>query len=325
MGKSPHEICANFILFMGSKKVKRLGLTEQISDRLIRQNICTCKDVLSKTELELLKLLGASKYTVEDVIRRASQACTPRPVTAGDIWRSAQAGRHVGYLSTSLPRLDEVLHGVLPTDSITELAGPSGCGKTQFCLMLCVLATLPVAEGGLGGSVVYIDTESAFSAERLVEMAQTRKPEHFATEESLLRLTENIHVYAESTCASLLKRLECLEEALILHNVKLVVLDSVASLVRKEFDSQLGRNMIDRTNLLTRQAAILKYIAEEFAIPVVVTNQITTKFGGGGAGVVPLDEDQGRMEETRSERGSGMSLEGDSGYGDVCCLQLINK
>ena len=47
-----------------------------------------------------------------------------------------------------------------------QISGPSGCGKTQFCMMLSVIATLPWTLGGLDGSVLYIDTESAFSAER---------------------------------------------------------------------------------------------------------------------------------------------------------------
>ena len=63
-------------------------------------------------------------------------------------------------------------------------------------------------------------------------------------------------------------RLENLEEELIMKKVKLVILDSVASLVRKEFDSRGTRNIVDRTNLLAKEASILKYIAEEFQIPV---------------------------------------------------------
>lgn len=50
--------------------------------------------------------------------------------------------------------------------SSSQVTGPSGCGKTQLCLMLSVLATMPKSEGGLDSSVIYIDTESAFSAER---------------------------------------------------------------------------------------------------------------------------------------------------------------
>lgn len=49
---------------------------------------------------------------------------------------------------------------------LLQITSPPGCGKTQFCIMMSVLATLPVSMGGLDGAVVYIDTESAFSAER---------------------------------------------------------------------------------------------------------------------------------------------------------------
>lgn len=38
--------------------------------------------------------------------------------------------------------------------------------------MLSVLATLPYDRGGLDGSVIYIDTEAAFSATRLVVLCQ---------------------------------------------------------------------------------------------------------------------------------------------------------
>ena len=42
--------------------------------------------------------------------------------------------------------------------------------------MLSVVATLPVSEGGLGGGVVYIDTESSFSPERYtVELLSIQK------------------------------------------------------------------------------------------------------------------------------------------------------
>ena len=56
----------------------------------------------------------------------------------------------------------------LTIELVLQISGPSGCGKTQFCMMLSVITTLPEKAGGLGGGVLYIDTESAFSAERLV-------------------------------------------------------------------------------------------------------------------------------------------------------------
>ena len=49
---------------------------------------------------------------------------------------------------------------------------------------------------------------------------------------------------------------------------KLVILDSVASLVRKEFDAGVRYNLAERSKMLTKIAAILKQTAECLSIPV---------------------------------------------------------
>ena len=64
------------------------------------------------------------------------------------------------------------------------------------------------------------------------------------------------------------RSIESLEEEIISKGVKLVIIDSVASVVRKEFDTQLQGNMRERNKFLAREAASLKYLAEEFSIPV---------------------------------------------------------
>ena len=46
------------------------------------------------------------------------------------------------------------------------MAAPSGCGKTQLCIMLAMLACLPLKYGGINTNVIYVDTEGAFSAQR---------------------------------------------------------------------------------------------------------------------------------------------------------------
>ncbi|KAG7267077.1 hypothetical protein CRUP_024443 [Coryphaenoides rupestris] len=130
-----------------------------------------------------------------------------------------------------------------------------------------VLATLPRALGGRDAGVVYIDTEVAFSAERLVGMAQARFPDHFSSRERLLEMAGRVHVYRELTC----------------QDAGLVILDSVASVVRKEFDTSLPGNLATRSNLLSQEASTLKYLAHQFNIPVVLTNQITTHLGHGGS------------------------------------------
>ncbi|CAI9721343.1 repair RAD51 homolog 2-like [Octopus vulgaris] len=263
---------------MALRKIKRTSHNSDDVKRLQQQNLRTCKDVLSRSTLELFKIIGKSQSSVEELIRNVSLLCAPKACTAAQLLQKRKLKTNTcPFFATSLPDLDKVLHGGIPIGSITELAGPAGCGKTQFCMMLSLLSTLPTEMCGMAGRVIYIDTESTFSASRLVEMARNKYPDYFNDEDRLKNLTENVLVDFHSTCDSLVNRFQELEMDIISQKVKLLIVDSIASLVRKEFGGHLEYNMAERTNFLTKTAAILKNISESFQIPVVVTNQITTR------------------------------------------------
>nr|XP_058914385.1 DNA repair protein RAD51 homolog 2 isoform X2 [Kogia breviceps] len=254
---------------MGSKKLRRVGLSQELCDRLNRHQIVTCQDFLCLSPLELMKMTALSYQGVHELLCVVSRACAPQMRTAYEIKTQRSAAPSPAFLSTTLSALDEALHGGVACGSLTEITGPPGCGKTQFCIMMSILATLPTNMGGLEGAVVYIDTESAFSAERLVEIAESRFPRYFNTEEKLLLTSSKVHLYRELSCDEVLQRIESLEEEIISKGVKLVIIDSVASVVRKEFDTQLQGNMRERNKFLAREAASLKYLAEEFSIPIL--------------------------------------------------------
>ncbi|XP_043373351.1 DNA repair protein RAD51 homolog 2 isoform X3 [Dermochelys coriacea] len=266
---------------MATKKLRRAGLSQELCDRLNRHQINTCQDFLCLSLLELMKVTGQSYWNVRKLLCKVSLACAPKMQTAYEMKMKRAINPSSAFLSTTLDGLDKALHGGVACGSLTEVTGPAGCGKTQFCLMMSVLATLPISKGGLDGAVIYIDTESAFGAERLVEIAEHRFPNYFGTEEKLFSMTRSIHLYRELTCDSVLKRIETLEEEIISKKVKLVIIDSVASVVRKEFDTKLQGNLMERSNFLAREASLLKYLAEEFSIPVILTNQITTRLSNG--------------------------------------------
>nr|XP_044629784.1 DNA repair protein RAD51 homolog 2 isoform X10 [Equus asinus] len=252
---------------MGSKKLRRVGLSQELCDRLSRHQIVTCRDFLCLSPLELMKMTGLSYRGVHELLCMVSRACAPQMQTAYGIKTQRSAALSPAFLPTTLSALDEALHGGVACGSLTEITGPPGCGKTQFCIMMSILATLPIDMGGLEGAVVYIDTEAAFSAERLVEIAESRFPSYFNNEDKLLLTSSNVHLYRELSCDEVLQRVESLEEEIISKGVKLVIIDSVASVVRKEFDTQLQGNMRERNKFLAREAASLKYLAEEFSIP----------------------------------------------------------
>lgn len=74
--------------------------------------------------------------------------------------------------------LDQVTRNGLPIRGITEIVGESGGGKTQICLQLTLSVQLPLADGGLEKSAVYICTEDAFPSKRLLQMANFYQRQH---------------------------------------------------------------------------------------------------------------------------------------------------
>ncbi|XP_015720315.1 DNA repair protein RAD51 homolog 2 [Coturnix japonica] len=288
---------------MAAKKLRRAKLSQELCERLSRYQITTCQDFLCLSLLELMKVTGQSYRNVQKLLRKVSLACAPKMQTAYEMKVRRSVNPSAAFLPTSLHSLDKALHGGIPCGSLTELTGPPGCGKTQFCITMSVLATLPVSMGGLDGAVIYIDTESAFSAERLIEIAGNRFPTYFDSDEKLFCMTSSIHLYRELTCDSVLKRIKSLEEEIISKKIKLIIIDSVASVVRKEFDTQLQGNLAERSNFLARGASLLKYLAEEFSIPVILTNQITTSLSNGLA--IPADLVSPAHDLSLSEGASG--------------------
>ena len=191
-----------------------------------------------------------------------------------------------------LRALDSALGGGVPTGSITELVGPAGAGKTQFCLTLAVAAAAPTSVGGLDSGVVFVDTEQKFSGARVAEIAANAFPSVYGVSSddapqiaaekatALRSLTEKILVLTPSTLSETLQRLSGLEEALIDHAVRLLVVDSVAALARAEFGTGRGQ-LARRQELLGQIASVLKQQAERLHMAALVTNQVTTRARSG--------------------------------------------
>ena len=87
---------------------------------------------------------------------------------------------------------------------------------------------------------MYIDTETRFSASRVVEIARAKWGGDFATDASLEALTRSVVFFTPTTLSELLARLESLEAVIIERAAKLVILDSVAALVRADGGSLAG-------------------------------------------------------------------------------------
>ncbi|BAF16414.1 DNA repair protein RAD51 homolog 2 [Oryza sativa Japonica Group] len=263
---------------MANKLVSEMRLPPHLAHILAARRLTTAKDVLSLPEVELMGVLDAGIHTARAAVAHVSEIACPPYQTALALLEAFRA-RGDGRLATTLRGLDEALHGGIPAGKLTEVVGPSGIGKTQFCLKLALLATLPECYGGLNGRVLYIDTESKFSSRRMIEIGEKSFPQIFRQEGLAQKMAGRILVLRPTSLSEFTKSLEQMKVTLLQHDVKLLVVDSMAALMSSEIEkSATGL----RQHPLRWALSFLKSIAEFSQIPVVVTNQVRSQSNDDG-------------------------------------------
>ncbi|KAK9452166.1 P-loop containing nucleoside triphosphate hydrolase protein [Limtongia smithiae] len=194
-----------------------------------------------------------------------SVATTPRFITTGD------------------KRIDASLFGGrgVPTGCITEVAGKSGAGKSNLLMQLCVAVQLSPAYGGLGRRAVYISTEAGLETRRLYQILTGFRRRVGPREADLLR-SDNVLCI---TCSDLEVQDHIIKYQLPVlirsQNVGLVVLDSIASHYRAEYEGgsgSRGSNMYRRSAELLQCACMLRDLARKYDCAVVAANQVKDQF-----------------------------------------------
>jgi DNA repair protein RadA len=150
-----------------------------------------------------------------------------------------EVARSLGKLSTGSPGMDGLLGGGYEEGKITEVFGPSNSGKTQLAIQATVMAA------SRGWKSVYVDTESTFRPERVVQMAESRGLEAKAALESVFSLRAR-DVEAQT---HVLKRM--VDDPRV-SSAKLVVVDTVTKNFSLEFP--------DRERVGRRQGALGAYL-----------------------------------------------------------------
>lgn len=196
-------------------------------------------------------------------------------------------------ITIGCPVLNKLFKGGVASGNITELTGESSAGKTQLCFQLSLNCQLPLSHGGLEGSALYIYTEGRFPIQRLHELAvemgsrdhdagnkATSKFEensrNFRTYSTAIEVLENIFIEEIYSIEDLLGYFQWRLPFQINQNlkrpIKLIVIDSVANLVRTDFESNLA-DLTYRAGLFFKLSSILRKFAMEYNLAVVVTNQ----------------------------------------------------
>ncbi len=217
-------------------------------------SILTSEELSSKIDLDI----GEAKK----IINKAQHKLGIQPISA---MKFLELESKRGKITTSSNEFDGILGGGVWTQELTELAGGFGSGKTQLCFQLCINVQLPFEEGGLEGNAFFIDTERTFSPRRVVEMASYR-------ELDVEEILNNIYISSAVNTHHLFSIVDQLDEIIPEKNIKLLIIDSLASHFRSEF---IGKGkLVERQQKLMKIAELLIMIAVKYDIAIVVTNQI---------------------------------------------------
>ena len=174
----------------------------------------------------------------------------------------------VTKIKTGSTSFDEVMGGGFETGGITELFGEFGSGKTQVGHQLAVDVQIPQEQGGVGGKVIYIDTENTFRPERIQQMAEKVGLD---PDETL----KNIKVARAYNSDHQMLLAEKAEELLKEEEYKLLIVDSLTAHFRAEF---IGRGTLsERQQKLNKHMHVLLKLADMYNCCVVVTNQVMSK------------------------------------------------
>ncbi|HJN56731.1 MAG: DNA repair and recombination protein RadB [Candidatus Woesearchaeota archaeon] len=170
--------------------------------------------------------------------------------------------KNIEKLPTGSRILDVLLNGGYEQDIATTIYGPAGSGKTNLCI-LCAVNTVR-----LGKKVIYIDTESNFSVERLKQICSSINLNY-------KKIINSIVFLKPSTFEEQKNTFEKLKE-MVNNNIGLIIIDTIAMLYRLE----IGKNddVYEVNRELGRQLAYLKEISAKKNIPILIVNQVYADF-----------------------------------------------
>ncbi|MFW9850538.1 MAG: helix-hairpin-helix domain-containing protein [Candidatus Thorarchaeota archaeon] len=136
------------------------GVGPAAAKKLREVYVTTAELLAVQNPAELQEKTKLGEGTIAKIIKNARIQCGKFGFKSGlDVEHEMET---MPRLKSGIPSLDEALLGGIEEGSIVEFYGPARGGKTQWCSLYAVRAQLPIEEGGLGGRVLWLDSESSF-------------------------------------------------------------------------------------------------------------------------------------------------------------------
>ena len=232
-------------------------------------------------------------------------------------------------LSTGCRAFDAMLNGGFESGGISECFGEFGSSKSQIAHVLSVRVQLPREQGGADGSVIFLDGESTFRPERIVQISEGfgLNPGEVLKNIKVARCFNSDHQMLVAERAE-----DIIKENLDKEKpVRLIVIDSLTAHFRADFS---GRGQLsDRQQKLNRHMHVLMKLASQYNICVYVTNQVMAKpdmfFGDPTAAIggnIVGHNSQTRIYLRKGKKGTRVAKLIDSPYlADAECVFMVTE
>lgn len=238
------------------------GIGPATSERLKNAGYKDVASIASATPHELAEVGDFGVEAAKKAIEAAKSSLEIGFETADQVH---ERRKNIGRIKTGSKELDELLGGGVETQSITEFFGRFSSGKSQVGFQLAVNAQKSVENGGLGGKVIFIDTESTFRPDRLMQLAEAQGLDPN-------EVLKNIYIQRAENSDHQMLLAEKAENLIKENNVKLMIVDSLTSHFRSDY---IGRGALsDRQQKLNKHIHLLQKLADHYNIAIYVTNQV---------------------------------------------------
>ncbi|KAI7906795.1 DNA repair protein RAD51 [Cokeromyces recurvatus] len=257
--------------FLKISRLEEVGISVAEINKLKEGGFYTVESVAFSPRKAIIAIKGISETKADKLLTAASNMVDLGFTTGADIYQHQKETIHI---TTGSKELNHILGGGIETGTITEVYGEYRTGKSQLCHMLAVTSQLPIDIGGGNGKCLYVDTENTFRAQRILSIA-----ERFSLDGD--QTLDNIaYAHAHNT-DHLLELLIQAASIMCQTRFSLLIVDSIMALYRSEY---IGRGELSaRQNHLARVLHLLKRLAEEFGLAVIITNQMVAQVDGMSA------------------------------------------
>ncbi len=239
------------------------GIGGVTGDKLRKAGYDALSQIAASTPHELAEAGEFGVEAAKKAIEAAKDAVETGFETADQLLERRKAVKRITTGSTAL---DELLGGGVETQSITECFGKFSSGKSQVGFQLAVNVQFALKEeDSPPPRVLFIDSESTFRPERIVQLAEAVGLD---PDETL----KNIFVARAENSNHQILLLEKAEEMIQKENIRLIVMDSLTSQFRADY---IGRGALsERQQKLNKHVHTLQRYADKYNAAIYITNQV---------------------------------------------------